>query len=151
MIAHGVRHGKSLAGTAGWFSSIGFSRPDLQARASAVVEIGAGTALLVGAATPLAAAAVVGTMAVAAQSVHRGNGYFITDEGWEYVGFISASAIALAALGGGRFSLDALLGLDVRGGSRTRALLAAAVGVGAAAAQLKLFWTRPPNEKDRNA
>ncbi|GAA3526902.1 hypothetical protein GCM10022222_07360 [Amycolatopsis ultiminotia] len=60
MIAHGVRHARTLNGTAGSFSSVGFRRPGAQAVASAVVEIGAGTALAAGAATPLAAAAVVG-------------------------------------------------------------------------------------------
>ena len=69
MIAHGLKHGRSLDGTAGWFGSIGFKEPQLQARASAIVETGAGAALIAGAGTPLAAAAVVGTMGVAARSV----------------------------------------------------------------------------------
>jgi putative oxidoreductase len=42
------------------------------------VEIGAGAAVLAGVATPLSASAVVGTMAVAARSVHIPNGFFIT-------------------------------------------------------------------------
>ena len=66
MIAHGVRHGRSLEGTGRWFGSIGFRQPRAQAIASAAVEAGAGAALLAGVATPLAASAVVGTMAVAA-------------------------------------------------------------------------------------
>jgi putative oxidoreductase len=33
MIAHGVRHGRTLEGTAGWFGSIGFRQPKLQAAA----------------------------------------------------------------------------------------------------------------------
>ena len=45
MIAHGVRHGRTLEGTAGWFSSIGFRQPEMQATASAVVEVGAGAAV----------------------------------------------------------------------------------------------------------
>jgi putative oxidoreductase len=55
MIAHGVKHARSLAGTARWLESIGFRKPRLQARLSAVVEIGAGAALIAGAATPLSA------------------------------------------------------------------------------------------------
>jgi len=72
MVAHGIRHGRTLDGTAGWFGSIGFKQPRLQATASTVVEVGAGAALIAGVATPLAASAVVGTMAVAARSVHLG-------------------------------------------------------------------------------
>ena len=78
-------------------------------------------------------------MAVAAETVHRPNGYFITGEGWEYVGFISASAVALAAIGPGRYSLDRLLRIDKRGPGLGRGLLALAVRLGGAAVQLKLF------------
>ena len=88
MIAHGMRHARTLEGTAGWFGSIGFDKPELQAKASAAVEIGSGAALALGLATPLSASAVVGTMSVAYMSVHRPNGYFVIKEGWEYVGFI---------------------------------------------------------------
>jgi putative oxidoreductase len=143
MIAHGLKHARTLDGTAGWFGSIGFRQPRLQAQLSAAVEIGAGAALAGGAATPLAASAVVGTMGVAYRSVHQPNGYFITAEGWEYVGFISAAAVALAALGPGRVSIDHLLGLDNIGKPWQRAALAAGLGIGGAAAQLAVYWRRP--------
>ena len=143
MIAHGVRHARTLDGTAGWFESIGFRRSRLQAKLSAAVEIGAGAAVALGAGTPLAASAVVGTMGVAYHTVHRPNGYFITAEGWEYVGFISTAAVALAALGPGRLSADRLLGLDDVGSPSGRAFLAAGLGVGGAVAQLMTFWRRP--------
>lgn len=141
-IAHGVRHGKTLKGTAGWFESIGFREPELQAKVSAVVEVAAGAGLLAGAATPLAASAVVGTMAVAAETVHRPHGFFIVDEGYEYVATLAAGAVALAAMGPGRYSLDRVLGVDRVGTPVVRAAIALG-GVAAAAAQLKLFWRRP--------
>ena len=143
MIAHGVRHGRTLEGTARWFSSIGFREPELQAKLSAALEVGTGAAILLGAGTPLAGSAIVGTMAVAAQTVHRPNGYFIVKDGWEYVAFVATSTTALSALGAGRFSVDRLLGLDERGRGPTRAAVTAMVGLCGAAAQLKLFWTRP--------
>jgi putative oxidoreductase len=141
MIAHGVRHGRTLDGTARWFGSIGFRKPEVQAALSAVVEVASGVALLAGAATPLAGAAVIGTMVVAYRTVHRSNGFFVNDEGWEYVGFISGAAVALSALGSGRMSVDRLLGLDAVGSGLRRALATAAVGVAGAAVQLRLFWT----------
>lgn len=143
MIAHGVRHGRTLEGTAGWFGSIGFREPMLQAQVSAVVEIGSGAALLAGVATPLSASAVVGTMAVAGHTVHRPNGYFVVKEGWEYVAFLGAAAVALSALGPGRYSVDRALGLDDKGSGLARAALTAGLGLAGAAAQLKVFWTRP--------
>ncbi len=143
MIAHGVKHGRSLDGTAGWFGSIGFREPELQARVSAVVEIGAGTALAVGFGTPFAAAAVVGTMGVAARSVHAPNGFFITSEGWEYVMNIASAAVALAAIGPGPLSVERALGLEDRIAGVRAAALAAGLGLAGAAAQLAVFW-RPP-------
>jgi putative oxidoreductase len=140
MIAHGVKHARTLPGTARWFESIGFRRPRLQAQLSAVVEIGAGAALIAGAATPLSASAVVGTMAVAARSVHIPNGFFITAEGWEYVAALGVSSVAIAALGGGRFSVDRTLGQDRRLCGSRGAAIALAAGLGGAAAQLAIFW-----------
>jgi putative oxidoreductase len=143
MVAHGIRHGRTLDGTAGWFGSIGFKQPRLQATVSTVVEVGAGAALIAGAATPLAASAVVGTMAVAARSVHLENGFFITAEGYEYVLNLSAASIALAAIGPGSLSVDRLLGIHDRLTPVQRAGLAVGIGLAAAAAQLATFWERP--------
>jgi putative oxidoreductase len=149
MIAHGIRHARALDGTARWFGSIGFRQPELQARTSAAVEISAGAALLTGAATPAAAAAVIGTMAVAGRAVHLKNGYFIVDEDYECVLSLAAAAAATAALGPGPVSVDSLLRADRFSGARA-ALLAVGIGVGAAAAQLALFW-RPPRAAEPEA
>jgi putative oxidoreductase len=149
MIAHGVRHARTLEGTAGWFGSIGFDKPEIQAKASAAVEIGSGAALALGLATPLSASAVVGTMSVAYMSVHRPNGYFVIKEGWEYAGFISAASLAASALGGGRLSVDRLLGLHTAGTPVTRAVVTAALGVAGAAVQLALFWRSPERARAR--
>jgi putative oxidoreductase len=143
LVAHGIRHGRTLDGTARWFGSIGFREPRLQAAASAVVEVGAGAALIAGAGTPLAASAVVGTMAVAARSVHVKNGFFITGEGYEYVLNLSAASVALAAIGPGSLSVDRLLGIHDKLTPAQRAGLAAGLGLAAAAAQLAAFWQRP--------
>ncbi|TDV55992.1 DoxX family protein [Actinophytocola oryzae] len=143
MIAHGVRHGRTLEGTAGWFGSIGFRQPKLQAVASSVVEVGAGAALVAGAGTPLAAAAVVGTLAVAARSVHLPNGFFVVNEGYEFVLNLSAAAVALAALGPGRFSVDRAVGVDGWGNGPGRAVLVTGLGLTAAAVQLAAFWRSP--------
>lgn len=142
-IAHGVRHGKTLEGTAGWFGSIGFQQPHLQAKLSSAIEIGAGAAVAVGALTPLSASAIVGTMSVAYRTVHRPNGYFVVAEGWEYAAFLSAAAVALSALGSGRWSVDRLLGLDQVGKPGARAALTAGMGIVGAAAQLRTFWVAP--------
>jgi putative oxidoreductase len=147
MIAHGLKHGRTLDGTAGWFGSIGFRAPRLQAKLSSAVEVGAGAALILGAATPLSASAVVGTMTVAYETVHKKNGYFITGEGWEYVGLISAASVALSALGPGRWSVDRFLGADEIGRPMLRGLTTAGVGIAGAAGQLAAFWDDPAKSR----
>lgn len=143
MIAHGVRHARSLDGTARWFGSLGFEQPMLQARTSVVVEIGAGAALIAGLATPAASSAVIGTMAVAARTVHVPNGYFVINEGYEYVLAVAAASTTVAALGPGRYSVDAKLGRLGRLSGPWMGVASALVGLGGAAAQLATFW-RPP-------
>jgi 3-hydroxyisobutyrate dehydrogenase-like beta-hydroxyacid dehydrogenase/uncharacterized membrane protein YphA (DoxX/SURF4 family) len=142
-VAHGISHVRNLDTTAGWLGSIGFKQPRLQAVATAAVEVGAGAALIAGAGTPLAAAAVVGTMAVAARSAHLENGFFITAEGYEYVLNLSAASVALAAIGPGNLSVDRLLGLHDKLTPMQRAGLAAVLGLAGAGAQLAAFWERP--------
>jgi putative oxidoreductase len=143
MITHGLGHARTLEGTGGWFRSLGFSRHELQAKASVAVEIGAGGALLLGAGTPVAASAVIGTMAVAARTVHAKNGFFITKEGYEYVLNLSIASLALGALGGGRYSIDRLVSRGATGSAGKRALLTAGLGLGTAAGQLGAFWRKP--------
>jgi len=82
----------------------------------------------------------VGTMAVAARSVHLDNGFFITSEGWEYVANLAVGSVALAGLGAGRWSIDHALGLNVSG---DRAMLfAAGTGLAGAAVQLSAFYRK---------
>ncbi|EME67323.1 hypothetical protein G352_00522 [Rhodococcus ruber BKS 20-38] len=100
--------------------------------------------MVVGAAVPLSAAAAVGTMAVAARSVHLRNGFFITSEGWEYVMNLGAAAVALAALGAGPLSIDRALGWDKKLSGTQGALLASGLGLVGAAAQLAMFYRKPP-------
>jgi putative oxidoreductase len=143
MIAHGVKHGRTLEGTGKWFGGLGFRKPELQAKLSAAVEVGSGTALLAGAGTPFASSAVVGILAVAFRTVHIPNGFFITSEGYEYVANLAVASTVLAALGPGPASADRRLGLDEKLSGVTGAAIAAGLGTGAAAAQLKTFWSNP--------
>lgn len=147
MVAHGIRHARTLEGTARWFESIGFREARTQAAISSALEVGSGAALVAGAGTPLAASAVVGTMAVAGQTVHRSNGFFVVDEGWEYVALVGAGAVALSSLGAGRFSVDRLLGLDRWGSPGRRATLTSVLGVAGAVAHLRAFWTPPADAR----
>ena len=131
-----------LKGTAGWFQSLGMRAPTLQARLAASTEIGAGILLAVGFLTPFAAAAFIALMIVAIVTSHWKNGYFIflPGGGWEYCASIIAVALAIGIAGPGSASLDNAVSIEwgVAGG-----IIAGAVGVGSAVAQLVIFY-RPP-------
>ncbi|MER7926084.1 DoxX family protein [Streptomyces sp. NPDC096057] len=146
LFAHGwnkVAGPGGLKGTAGWFGALGLRPAEAHARMAAGTEMAAGAGIALGAAGPLPAAAAVGLMTVAARTDHRGKGFFVFKGGWEYVGVVGGAAIALAALGNGRYSLDGLTGRQ-RSGFKP-ALVAAALGTTSAAALLALCY-RPAHE-----
>jgi putative oxidoreductase len=147
MLAHGINHvfgGGRIAGTARWFESLGMRPGPLHAWLASVTEIVAGGLLVLGLLTPLAAAGVVGVMAVAWITNHRGNGFFIfrPGEGWEYVMTLTVAGLAIGALGPGSWSLDDAFGLEDLAGTGGLALTAG-LGLGGAAGLLLGFW-RPP-------
>jgi putative oxidoreductase len=135
LFAHGWNHafgGGRLPGTARWFESIGIRPGRVHALFATVTELGAGAMLVLGLITPLAAAGAVGTMVVALVANHMRNGFFIfrPGEGYEYVLMIIVVSCAIAALGGGRWSLDDAVGFSFTGW-KGLALGAGAGGVGA--------------------
>jgi putative oxidoreductase len=149
MFAHGYNHvwgGGRLPGTARWFESIGIRPGRVHALLASVTELVAAAMLLLGFLTPLAGAAVVGTMAVALIANHLRNGFFIfrPGEGYEYVLTLIFVGAAIGALGGGRVSLDNLLDLDLDGW--TGFAIAAGGGAAGAALLLATCW-RPEREK----
>ncbi|MGE5288853.1 MAG: DoxX family protein [Micromonosporaceae bacterium] len=143
MLAHGWNHafgGGRLPGTARWFESIGIRPGRVHALIATLTELGAGAFLLLGLLTPLSAGAVVGTMLVALIANHLKNGFFIfrPGEGYEYVLMISLAGLALGALGGGRASLDHVIGFHLTGWQGV--LAAAAIGGGGASLLLATCW-----------
>src|SRR4051812_26532471 len=119
--------GHGLDGTGGFFHSIGFRPGRQMALVAGVSEAGAGLLLALGLVTPVAAAAVVGTMFVAS-SVHWKSGLWGQNGGFELPLFYSVAAVVLAFTGPGDYSLDNVVGLDRFNGAGW-GVLAAALGV----------------------
>jgi putative oxidoreductase len=150
MLAHGYNHafgGGKLPGTARWFESIGIRPGRVHALLATVTELGVAPLLFVGLFTPLAAAGVLGVMLVALVANHLKNGYFIfrPGEGYEYVLFLTFAALALAAIGGGGWSVDrVLVDHDVAGCHWLYGwhglVVAAVAGGGGAAVLLATCW-----------
>jgi putative oxidoreductase len=111
---HGYNHlwgAGGVEGTARWFGGLGFRPAKVHALMSGLVELAVGAGLVVGLLTPVACAALIGTMVVAGWTAHRPNGFFIFRDGYEYVLVVAIAAVALAAFGPGTVSLDFVVGL----------------------------------------
>jgi putative oxidoreductase len=131
-----------FAGTTNYIASLGFRTPRLLAAAVIANELAGGILVGLGLLLPLGAALIASTMLVAARSDHRGKGWFITGAGAEYVVTNAVLAVALAAVGGGRYSLDSVLSLDLVGIGWALAVIVFALV--AAAFVLTAFRARRP-------
>ena len=99
--------GYGIAGTGGWLESIGFKPGKAMAVVTGLSELAAGLALALG----LAAAAVIGTMTVAAWT-HAASGLWATNGGYELPLLYAVVGASLAFTGAGDYSIDNALGLS---------------------------------------
>ena len=107
--AHGYNKfygGGKIAGTAGWFSSIGMKPGKFHAYTAANTEVVSGIFLAIGLFTSFAAAGIVALMVIATLLVHRKSGFFIVSGGWEYTFVLALVPTVIAMTGPGSLSLD---------------------------------------------
>ena len=118
MAAHGSQKlfgwfgGYGLAGTGGFFESLGFRPGKLFAAAAGGTEFVAGLLVAFGLLGPLGPALIVSVMIVAIATVHWANGLFAQNNGIEVPLLYSVAAVAIGLIGNGAYSLDAALGLS---------------------------------------
>jgi len=121
LMAHGTQKlfgwfgGYGIAGTGPFLEQLGFRPGRLHAALAGIAETAGGLLLAAGLFTPLAAAAVIGVMVVAAVSAHWAKGFFAHNGGFEYPFVLAAGALAVAFTGPGALSLDGLLGISWSG------------------------------------
>jgi putative oxidoreductase len=117
MAAHGAQKlfgwfdGPGLEGVKGMLANFGFRVPSLLALGLALTEC-AGTLFALGLLTPFAALGIVVVMLNAIALVHFKNGFWAGKGGYEFNLVLLTVAVAVAATGPGRFSLDRALGWD---------------------------------------
>ncbi|MFG2356382.1 DoxX family protein [Streptomyces sp. NPDC048521] len=137
MAAHGAQKlfgvfgGDGLTATGRAFASLGYRPGKVFALIGSLSEFLGGLGLALGLLTPLAAAAVIGVMINAMVTVTAAHGLWETDGGVEYNVSIAVVALAVAAIGPGRLSVDRFLPWG-RGGWAEAALALVLGGVGAA-------------------
>ena len=117
MFAHGTQKlfgwfgGHGPKGTAGFFGQLGFRAPIVMAVFAGLAET-SGLLLALGFLTPLAALGIVVVMLNAIATVHWPKGFFASAGGYEFNLTLLAAAVALAAIGPGRFAIDRALHWD---------------------------------------
>ncbi|ORA80986.1 DoxX family protein [Mycolicibacter kumamotonensis] len=149
MAAHGynkIFSGGRIPGTARWFDSIGMRPGAFHARVAAGTEIAAGLGLAAGLLTPIPAAGFVALMLVAAWTVHRANGFFIVNSGWEYNLVLAAVAVGIAMVGAGPLSLDHLLFGQNWCDGWTGLAIAVGLGLAGGIGQLVVFFRPVPKQ-----
>jgi putative oxidoreductase len=142
--------GHGLEGTGGFFHSLGYKPGKRFAALAGLSEFGGGLLLALGLFTPLAAAAIIGTMFNAVTSVHMKNGPWLTNNGWEYNLVIATSAAAVAFTGPGAVSLDNALGWNFAGNGWGIAALALGLGAGLITDIYRRVANRSPQLRSRD-
>lgn len=97
----------------GQFFATKLGLPASLALVAGLIEVFGGLALAFGLFTRVAAALVFGMMAVAVVQVHLAAGFFWTDGGYEYPLMWAIVALAFVVRGGGRCSIDSLIGREI--------------------------------------
>jgi putative oxidoreductase len=117
MFSHGAQKlfgwfgGPGLRGTAGFFESLGWRMPLALAFLAGLAET-SGVSFALGLLTPLAALGIAVVMLNAIFVVHWRNGFFNGNGGLEFPLTLATVAVAVAATGPGRFSIDRIIGWD---------------------------------------
>jgi putative oxidoreductase len=97
--------GYGLKGTGGWMESIGLKPGVFMAFMAGAAEILGGFFFAAGVLTWVGAVFIVGSMLIAIFKVHGKNGYWVTQNGYEYNLMLIVVAIGVALIGPGAYTL----------------------------------------------
>jgi putative oxidoreductase len=97
--------GYGLKGTGGWLESIGLKPGVTMALLAGLIELIGGALFAAGVYIWLGAAAIILTMLIAIFKVHGANGYWATQNGFEYNLHLIAIALGVALIGPGAYVL----------------------------------------------
>ena len=101
----------TLDGVAGFFEQVGFTPGYPLALTVALIEFVGGLLLIAGLLTRPAAVAIAVFLGQAVL-FHAGSGFFWTDGGYEYPLLWAIAALFFAVRGGGKYSVDRLIGKE---------------------------------------
>jgi putative oxidoreductase len=138
MAAHGAQKlfgwfgGHGLAGTAGYFESLGYRPGRLFATAAGLGELMSGLLIALGLFGPVGPSLLLAVMIVAMMQ-HWRNGFFAMNNGIELPLLYASAGVALAFTGPGIYSLDEALGLGKLSNPSVQTTVLAVAALGALA------------------
>jgi putative oxidoreductase len=94
-----------LDATTKFFDSLGVPAPDVLARAAGAAEVFGGVALILGVLLPVAAVLLAIDLLGAFWYYHRTNGFWATDQGYEWVIALGVALLLVTVSGGGALAL----------------------------------------------
>lgn len=148
LAAHGAQKlfgwfgGHGLNATGEFMVQLGFPAGRIFAGLSGLGEFAGGLLVALGFLGPMGPAVMISVMVVAMLTVHRKNGIFATNNGIELPLLYATGAAALAFTQFGRYSLDALFGLN---GLWTAPVIFGALAIGILGGLGNLALRRPAN------
>jgi putative oxidoreductase len=142
-----VGKGGSLAGTGGWFGSIGLRPGPFWARVAVLAEAGGGILMALGLGGPIGPGLVAFDLLVVSIVAHLPKGFWAHNGGWEFPLPLAAAGLAVALVGNGLWSLDALLGLAYPEWLASAWLALMAIGAVLALVSRALFAPKPAPHK----
>lgn len=149
MIGHGAQKvfgwwgGPGLGGWTQAMTRMRIRPPQAWAYISAGGELAGGILLILGFLTPLACAAIAGSMLVAVYLVHLPKGFWVGKGGYEFNLSILGATIALALIGPGSASLDAVLHINL-----SQPLVLAALAIAVIASVAAALVSRTPAQAE---
>jgi putative oxidoreductase len=147
-VGHGMQKltgdfdGPGLEGTTQMMEKLELEPAKPHAYLVGATETVGGALFALGAATPLAASALIGSMVTAIRKVHGPNGPWVTDGGYEYNLVLIAAFAALTDAGPGKPSVDAARFPRLRG--KLLALASVAAGVAGSYLVTEVFSDSEP-------
>ena len=106
-----VGKGGSIPGVAGWFHGLGLRPGIFWAYVAALAEVIGGALTILGLGGPIGPGVVAADLVVVTMVAHYPKGFWANEGGWEFPVPVAAGALAVALIGNGRWSIDALLNI----------------------------------------
>ncbi|MBS1861371.1 MAG: DoxX family protein [Actinobacteria bacterium] len=152
-IGHGTQKwfgwfgGPGIEGATGMMDKLGLAPARANAHAASASETLGGTAIVLGAFTPAAAASLIATMITAIRTVHWKNGFWVSGGGYEFNLAIIAALLLIVDGGPGPISVDSALGIEESGAAAALGALA----LGALGSTVTLAAAKAAHQKQQAA